>query len=98
MTPTWTAAHSPYRGPALTGPTARQAASSDHYATSFDDALPDDPAARYAEADARLGECLSAARERAEDPLVVPTRTFFTPGGVGAEAVALEHELLNQTT
>jgi hypothetical protein len=97
LTPAWTAAHSPHRGPARAGPTARQAAGSDHYATSFDDALPDDPAARYAEADARLGECLSAARERAEDPLVVfpdPYGTFFTPGGVVAEVVALEHELL----
>src|SRR5215475_5953462 len=71
------------------------------YATSFDDALPEDPAARYAEADARLGECLTEARERAGDPSVVfpdPYGTFFTLGGVVAEVVALEHELLIQTT
>ena len=71
------------------------------YATSFDDALPEDPAARYVEADARLGECLKAAREGAGDPLVVfpdPYGTFFTPGGVVAEVVALERELLVQTT
>jgi hypothetical protein len=71
------------------------------YATSFDDALPDDPAARYAEADARLRESLGAARERAGDPSVVfpdPYGTFFTPDGVVAEVVALEHELLIQTS
>jgi len=71
------------------------------YATSFDDTLPEDPAARYAEADARLGECLTEARERAGDPSVVfpdPYGTLFTPAGVVAEVVALEHELLIQTT
>ena len=41
------------------------------YASSFDEALPEDPAARYAEADARLGERLIAARARADDPSVV---------------------------
>jgi len=71
------------------------------YASSFDDALPEDPVARYAAADARLAECLAAARERAGDPAVVfpdPYGTFFTPSGVVAEVVALEHELLIQTT
>src|SRR5262249_1625944 len=70
------------------------------YATSFDDTLPEDPAARYAEADARLGECLTEARERAGDPSVVfpdPYGTLFTPAGVVAEVVAPEPELLIQT-
>ena len=71
------------------------------YAASFDEALPEDPAARYAEADVRLGERLIAARARADDPSVVfpdPYGTFFTPGGVVAEVVALEGELVTQTT
>jgi len=70
------------------------------YATAFDDALPEDPAARYAEADARLAENLTAAREKGGTPLVVfpdPYGTFFTPGGVVAEVVELEQELLVQT-
>jgi regulator of protease activity HflC (stomatin/prohibitin superfamily) len=70
------------------------------YATAFDDALPEDPAARYAEADTRLAENLTAAREKGGNPLVVfpdPYGTFFTPGGVVAEVVTLEHELLAQT-
>ena len=71
------------------------------YASAFDDALPEDPVARYAEADARLGERLTAAGERAGDPLTVfpdPYGTFFTPEGVVAEVVALERELVIQTT
>ena len=71
------------------------------YATSFDEALPEDPVARYAEADARLGEGLVVARERAGDPSVVfpdPYGTFFTPDGVVAEVIALERELVIQTT
>src|SRR5262245_15794241 len=70
------------------------------YAASFDEALPDDPGARYAEADARLRERLSAAHARAADTSVVfpdPYGTFFTPGGVVAEVVALERELVTQT-
>jgi DinB superfamily len=71
------------------------------YTTSFDEALPEDPAARYAEADARLRECLIAAHKRSGDPSVVfpdPYGTFSTPGGVVAEVVALERELVNQTS
>jgi DinB superfamily len=67
------------------------------YATAFDDALPEDPIARYVEADVRLDECLAAARERGRDPLVVfpdPYGTFRTPDGVVAEVVSLEGELL----
>jgi len=71
------------------------------YAASFDEALPEDPAARYAEADTRLGERLIAARARAGDPSIVfpdPYGTFFTPGEVVAEVIALERELVTQTT
>jgi len=71
------------------------------YAASFDEALPEDPAARYAEADARLGARLIAARARAADPSIVfpdPYGTFFTPVDVVAEVVALERELVTQTT
>ena len=70
------------------------------YSTSFDDALPDDPVARYAQADTRLRECLTAASERDRDPSTVfpdPYGTFFTLEGVVAEVVALERELLTQT-
>ena len=71
------------------------------YAASFDEALPEDPAARYAAADAGIGERLIAALARADDPSVVfadPYGTFFTLGGVVAEVVALERELVTQTT
>lgn len=71
------------------------------YASSFDEALPEDPAARYAEADTRLGERLIAARARAGDPSIVfpdPYGTFFTPEDVVAEVVTLERELVTQTT
>ncbi len=70
------------------------------YASAFDDALPDDPVARYAAAAARLSERLAAAGERAGDPSIVfpdPYGTFFTPDGVIAELVALERELVMQT-
>src|SRR5213594_4332363 len=71
------------------------------YAASFDEALPEDSAARYAEADARLGARLIAARARAGDPSIVfpdPYGTFFTPVDVVAEVIALERELVTQTT
>jgi len=71
------------------------------YAASFDEALPEDPAARYAEADTRLGERLGAARARAGDPSIVfpdPYGTLFTPADVVAEVIALERELVAQTT
>jgi hypothetical protein len=67
------------------------------YASAFDEALPDDPAARYAEASARLGAGLAAAQAAAADPGVVfpdPYGTFRTPGEVVAEIVALEEELI----
>jgi len=67
------------------------------YTSAFDDALPEDPVARYAEAAARLGKSLTAASESAADPSIVfpdPYGTFFTLDGVVAEVVALERELL----
>ena len=71
------------------------------YAASFDEALPDDPVARYAEADARFSERLVAADAAADDPSVVfpdPYGTFFTPAGVVTEVLALESELLSSVT
>ena len=71
------------------------------YASALDNALPDDPVARYVAAAARLGESLTVAEERAGDPAVVfpdPFGTFFTPDGVVAQVVTLERELLMQTT
>ena len=67
------------------------------YAASFDEALPDDPVARYAEADARFSKRLGAACALEDDSSIVfpdPYRTFFTPAGVVAEVLALESELL----
>src|SRR2546425_1145899 len=69
------------------------------YAAAFDEALPDNPAARYVEADARLGKILFTSRERAGDPSVVfpdPYGTFRTPEDVVAEVVALEGEVVAQ--
>src|SRR2546425_981021 len=71
------------------------------YAASFDEALPEDPAARYAEADTRLGARLGAARASAGDPSIVfpdPYGTLFTPAEVVDEVIALERELVTQTT
>ena len=67
------------------------------YAASFDEALPEDPVARYTEADARFETRLVAARAVADDPSIVfpdPYGTFFTPGAVVAEVLALESELV----
>jgi len=67
------------------------------YAASFDEALPEDPVARYAEADARFEQRLVAARAVADDPSIVfpdPYGTLFTPGEVVAEVLALETELV----
>jgi hypothetical protein len=71
------------------------------YAAAFDEALPDDPIARYAEADARFSKRLVEARATADDPSVVfpdPYGTFFTPAGVVDGVLALESELLRQVT
>ena len=69
------------------------------YAAAFDEALPGDPAARYAEASARFGKRLPAAHDRAGDPSVVfpdPYGTFRTPEAVVAEVLDLEGELVAQ--
>ena len=71
------------------------------YAASFDEALPDDPVARYAEADARFSKRLVAACAIKDDPSIVfpdPYGTFFTPAGAVAEILALESELLTRAT
>jgi DinB family protein len=67
------------------------------YAAAFDEALPEDPLARYVEADRRLAERLSASRALAGDPSIVfpdPYGTRFTPAQVVAEVLALERELV----
>jgi hypothetical protein len=65
------------------------------YAAAFDEALPDDPVARYGEADARLVKQLAIAREAAGDAVVFPDPygTFRTPAEVVAEVLKLEEEL-----
>jgi DinB family protein len=55
------------------------------YAASFDEALPDDPVARYAEAGARFSKRFVVACTLKDDPSIVfpePYGTFFTPAGV----------------
>ena len=67
------------------------------YAASFDEALPADPLARYAQADACLAERLASSRATGGDPQIVfpdPYGTFRTPGGVVQEVLALERELI----
>jgi DinB superfamily len=69
------------------------------YASAFDEALPDDPVARYTEADARLAKALVTARASTGDPSLVfpdPYGTFRTPGGVVNEVLVLEAELIAQ--
>jgi hypothetical protein len=66
------------------------------YAASFDEALPADPVARYAEAGARFSERLVAARAIADQQSVVfpdPYGTFSAPAQVVADVLALESEL-----
>ena len=68
------------------------------YAASFDEALTEDPVARYVEADARFSGRLIASRAAAGDPSVVfpdPYGTFQTPAEIVAEVVALERELVS---
>ena len=71
------------------------------YAASFDEALPADPAARYAEADTRFSERLAASRTLAADPSIVfpdPYGTFFQIEDVVAEVLTLERDLVTETT
>src|SRR3989442_12338304 len=63
------------------------------YAASFDEKLPDDPIARYVEADARFSKRLAAAYAAAGDKSIVfpdPYGTFFEPERVVAEVLALD--------
>ena len=67
------------------------------YAAAFDEALPEDPIARYAHADACLAQRLASSRATAADPQIVfpdPYGTFRTPAGVVEEMLALEGELV----
>jgi hypothetical protein len=69
------------------------------YAASFDEALPDEPVARFQEADARFRKSLRSAEAAAVDPSIVfpdPYGTFFTPAEVIGEVLSLEDELLAQ--
>jgi hypothetical protein len=69
------------------------------YASAFDDALPEDPVARYVEADARFGKQMAIALEAGGDAAVVfpdPYGTFRTPADTAGEVVALEGELVRQ--
>jgi hypothetical protein len=69
------------------------------YAAAFDEALPDDPVARYVEADARFTECLRAAHACAGDASIVfsdPYGTCFAPAEIAAEVLALEREVIAQ--
>jgi hypothetical protein len=71
------------------------------YAASFDEALPDEPIARYQEADARFRKRLGSAEGAAVDPSIVfpdPYGTFFTPAEVIGEVLSLEDELLAQAS
>src|SRR5215813_5216749 len=71
------------------------------YAASFDEALPDDPINRYAEADTRFSKRLVSACAIKDDSSIVfpdPYGTLFTPAGVVAEVLALESELLTRVT
>ena len=70
------------------------------YAASLDQALPDDPAARYREADSRFRERFFAATARDHDPSIVYPNlygTMFTPDQIAADVLAFEDELLEQT-
>jgi DinB superfamily len=65
------------------------------YAGSFGEALPGDPAARYAEADARLLARLRDTPAHPDPAVVYPNLygTFLTPPEVVGEVLALEREL-----
>jgi DinB family protein len=70
------------------------------YAASFDEALPEDPIARYTEADARFNARLVEARAVADDKSIAfpdPYGTFFTPDEVVEEVLALERDLTSQS-
>ncbi len=67
------------------------------YASSFAEALPEDPVARYIEADARLRDRLGASRAASDDASIVfpdPYGTLFRPTQVVDAVLALENELV----
>jgi hypothetical protein len=70
------------------------------YAGALDEGLPDDPIARYTEADARCRMRLAEASARDVDPSIIYPNlygTMFTPAGVVDELLACESEVLAQT-
>ena len=77
---------------------ARPGSSEMLYTSAFAEALPADPVARYAAADARFHERLRAAQRPIDPSIVYPNLygTFFTPDEVVNEVLALERELLEQ--
>jgi hypothetical protein len=71
------------------------------YAAAFDEALPEEPGARYAAADARFSERLVASRAIGDEQSIVfpdPYGTFFTVEEVVEEVLALERELIVRAT
>ena len=70
------------------------------YAASLDEALPDDPVARYAEAVSRFHARLTAAQARGIDGSIAYPNlygTMFTPEKVVGELLSCEGEVLAQT-
>ncbi|HWN93354.1 MAG TPA: DinB family protein [Verrucomicrobiae bacterium] len=71
------------------------------YAASLDDALPENPGARYAEADSRFQARLMAAQARGMDRSIAYPNlygTMLTPEKVVDELLSCESEVLEQTT
>ena len=71
------------------------------YAASLDDALPENPGARYAEADSRFQARLMAAQARGIDRSIAYPNlygTMLTPEKVVDELLSCESEVLEQTT
>jgi hypothetical protein len=70
------------------------------YAASLDEALPDDPLARYAEADSRFHVRLMAAQARGVDRSIAYPNlygTMFTPETIVGELLSCESAVLEQT-
>lgn len=71
------------------------------YATALDQGLPEDPLARYAEADSRLRQRLLAAQARRDEHSIAYPNlygTMLTPDQVASDLLACEREVLEQTT
>jgi DinB family protein len=70
------------------------------YTASFDEALPDDPVAGYAEADSRFQASLSAAEALGLDQSIAYPGlygTMYTPDTVVSELLCCERDVLEQT-